>query len=496
VKNPSHLSSDRPTPIWNRIDTASLFLITLAAAAIRLPRLSSPATVVTDEYVYVPQACAYIRGLRACGLSGHLYELHPPLGKWLIGFGIRVFGDNPAGWRAASLVAGTLTVGLLYVLGRLTLRSTFGAIIASSALAVDFLHFVNSRIGMLDIFLTLFLVAAFLFLVLDRRSANVSRRGERPYARPWQLACGVSLGAAIATKWIGVAALAVILMVALAGDIRRTDLAGRKAQPWYKLFGPTTLYLIAVPAIVYLMSYVGRIDGAVFAWPWSSGSWPRRFIGQQINTMLLGHVELRGISHTYGAPPWSWPLLKRPFVYYFEETSGGMYREILGVGNPILWWPALAAVIGVAARWFRRRRFEGLEVVILGGFAAAYGAWFLFGLVRTGGFSFYMLPAVPFMYLALGWAAIRVTRTLAVSLTALLALATIALFLFYYPLLTAMPISYSAWEQRILLRGCEPADTQTMEASNNRTTTSRETPFGREQPDIRTGPPPIGWCWV
>ena len=39
-----------------------------------------------------------------------LHPEHPPLGKMLIAAGSLLFGDNPLGWRAASVLAGAVTL--------------------------------------------------------------------------------------------------------------------------------------------------------------------------------------------------------------------------------------------------------------------------------------------------------------------------------------------------------------------------------------------------
>jgi hypothetical protein len=85
-----------------------------------------------------------------CGVAGEVAQEHPPLGKWIIALGIRLFGPGPFGSRIGPAIAGTLTVLLVYVLARHLLRSAFGATIAAGLLAIDFLHFVESRTALLD----------------------------------------------------------------------------------------------------------------------------------------------------------------------------------------------------------------------------------------------------------------------------------------------------------------------------------------------------------
>src|SRR5688572_10940281 len=111
---------------------------------------------------------------RACAGSPS-WRAHPPLGKWLIGSGIALFGYEPAAWRIAAAAAGTLSVALVYLLAWRLFRPlaagravTAGAVAASGLLAIDFLHLVHSRVGMLDAFITLFVIGAVTFVVLDR----------------------------------------------------------------------------------------------------------------------------------------------------------------------------------------------------------------------------------------------------------------------------------------------------------------------------------------
>src|SRR4029453_11637057 len=121
-----------------------------------------PARVFFDGGYYAIQACEYIFGNgppchAEAGLP--LTGVHPPLGTWLIAGGIKIFGFRSGGWRVASLAAGTLTVVLVFLLARRVLRSTLAATVASGALAFDALHFIHSRIAMLDVFVTFFFAA-------------------------------------------------------------------------------------------------------------------------------------------------------------------------------------------------------------------------------------------------------------------------------------------------------------------------------------------------
>ena len=150
------------------MDAIAVVALTVLGGAMRLDGISHPGRFVFDEF-YAADACLYVLGPQPlCQTTREVSFVHPPLAKWLIGAGIWLFGFNSAGWRVAPLVAGTLSVALLYILARRILDSTFAACLAAGLLTFDLLHFVMSRTAMLDSFVVFFGLALFLGLQLDR----------------------------------------------------------------------------------------------------------------------------------------------------------------------------------------------------------------------------------------------------------------------------------------------------------------------------------------
>src|SRR5699024_7260734 len=101
------------------------------------------------------------------------YVVHPPLGKWLIGIGIDIFGaDDSFGWRFSVAIIGSLTIFLIGVIAWKLFRSAFFACVAAGLLSVDGEHFVHSRTSLLDIILMAFVLLAFYFVLLDREQTT------------------------------------------------------------------------------------------------------------------------------------------------------------------------------------------------------------------------------------------------------------------------------------------------------------------------------------
>ncbi|MDP9223720.1 MAG: phospholipid carrier-dependent glycosyltransferase [Actinomycetota bacterium] len=504
---------------WKGIDWIAMTSITAIGAALRLWRVSIPPAQIFDETYYAKDACWYVKtSARLCGTSSEQTTVHPPLGKWLIAVGIRFFGYNSFGWRISCVVAGTITIALLYLLARKVLNSTFGATFCAGLFAIDFLHFVQSRTSMLDVFVPLFGIAGVLFLVYDRdrlvtRLAASSQTfpGE-PQPEPgggtgsrsslldrrWRMAAGVCGGAATACKWSGALVLVALVMLSIAWEVSERRAEGL-SHPVLKMLdeegGSIMLWLVVLPVIVYGLTYMGRLDGWLLAWPWTQGSWLRALWERQLY-MESFHRHLTA-QHSYESPAWSWLLLKRPVSYYFTTTQGGKYDEIFASGNPFVWWATIPSLIYIAVVWVRSRDFTRPEGLILTGFLVTYAPWLLPQFGRPAIFVFYLLPTLPFMYLALGYVALRMGRSWeARAAQALFAAGAIVLFAFYYPLLAAVAIPQSDWNARISIftRCQKPVVGTTTNAitttiGGTRTTTSSTSSGSSDLP-------PTGWCWI
>lgn len=491
---------------WTRLDWAALALVTVGAAAVRLAGLARPVGLVFDEVFYAQNACRYVIGTAECGIDELASRAHPPLGNWLIGAGVKLFGYDEFGWRVAPAVLGAVGVALLFVLVRHLLRdaspgaATAGAFVAAGLLAGDFLHLVLSRVAMLDAMLTTLVIAAVLFAVLDRDRLRLARWERRPPGllsalalhRPWRLATGVAIGGAVAVKWSGAYVALGIIPLVVAWEIaaRRVvegDAVARlrrwRDAAWLALReeGPRTLALLGiVPVLVYLAAYIGRVPGEVIGPPWQEGTvW--RGIWDHQQAMLTFHTDLPG-SHPYESPPWSWLAVKRPVALFFAD-EGGAYREILAIGSPLAWLAGVGALAWAAFRlagaaW----RLERPELVLIVAAIATYLPWLALSGGRSQVFIWYILPTLPFLYGAAGLAVAAVWRRMAGRVATGTVLAgCLALFVFFFPVLTALPVSPDAWRSRMWLTDCERPGAPTLQLPDD---------------EINQGPPPSGWCWI
>lgn len=441
-----------------RRDLAVAVVLFLLAAGVRASALDSPPTRVFDEVWYARDGCLrWLDSQAACALEnfhapdrdvqaniaeyGEVTPEHPPLGKLLIGAPIEAFGFTPRAWRLAALLAGSLTVVLLFALVRLALRSVWLAGGTGLLLAVDYPLFIHSRLAMLDVFLALFTLAAFTCCFLDRAQIAARMRGEHSHQR-WRLAAGIAAGAAAASKPSGGAVAVGVLALVVGWEIAERRRGGHDPGGPVRAVGSVVLLLGVVPLVTYAATYAGLVDGSLLALPWSEEAWVRQWVDRQSHMLSL-HVDKPSTLSSR----WALPMTTAPQAYVFER-QGDSVREVLLFGNPLLWWGGFVAVLFVAFRWLRGRG-SAIAPVIVVGFLAAYASWLSATLTKTVAFLFYVVPVAPFVYLALAYAyaelpSSRASRAAAVGLVC----ASVGAFAFYLPILSARPLSVDAWRSR------------------------------------------------
>jgi dolichyl-phosphate-mannose-protein mannosyltransferase len=143
-----------------------LFLIVLAALAAHFSVIAYPAVPIGDENYYIQDANSIVNNHETLRVE------HPPLAKLLILAGIKLFGDNPWGWRTLPVLFGAITVILFYLLCRKLKMSRTAASIAAFLLAFENLSFLMSSVAMLDVYMVTFMMAAFLLYVCRRYAAS------------------------------------------------------------------------------------------------------------------------------------------------------------------------------------------------------------------------------------------------------------------------------------------------------------------------------------
>ena len=126
------------------------------------------------------------------------YEVtHPPLGKLILGLGIRLFGMTPFGWRFSGTLIGVLMLPALYYFLKKMFGGTIVPCCCTAVFAVDFMHYVQTRIATIDSYSVFFTILMYLFFWLY---LNADRTRRKSWLPPLALS-GLCFGLGAASKW-------------------------------------------------------------------------------------------------------------------------------------------------------------------------------------------------------------------------------------------------------------------------------------------------------
>ena len=360
-----------------------------------------------DEIYHARTAYEHLHGMAPYETS------HPPLGKVIMSWFVGIFGMTPFGWRFAGAMAGVLMLPAMYVLGKQMTKRTSIGFAAMAMMALDCMHFTQTRIATIDSFPVLFIILSWLFMLRFMQRDIIREPIKR--LLPDMALSGFFMGCGIASKWIGIysgAGLALVYFWTCVRHIRLRGMEGFKRVFCLCLW--CLLFFVAVPLCIYLLSYI----------PYFADKHPetlKEFLDlvwyanfDQKYGMFAYHSQPGlGMNHPYYSPWYEWPLIKRPMYYASPSfVPAGWSYAIFCFGNPAVWLTGLAGIAATVWVWVRRHfyRVEGSELrlhwqssswsvipaFVLVGLLAQYLPWVL---VPRGTYIYHYFASVPFLIL-------------------------------------------------------------------------------------------------
>ncbi len=399
-----------------------------------------------DEIYHGRTAYEFLHGL-------YSYEnTHPPLGKIFIALGITLFGMNPFGWRIIGTLFGIAMLPFLYLFGKRMTHNTPAAACACALFAFDFMHFVQTRIATIDVYITFFVIVMYYFMYCYCKLSFYDTSLKRTLLPLG--ACGIAMGLGLACKWTGVYAgigLAVLFFATLlrrykeylyakeqplgsTGGISHAAILQKFVPYTKKTIGFCIIFFVAIPALIYLLSYLPFVNA-------SQSGLLDRMVQNQIS-MLDYHGNLNA-THPFSSSWYEWPLMTRPVWYYsniVKETAEIHIREgISSFGNPLVWWAGIPALLCMLYLAIKKK--DGTARFLIVGYLAQYLPWFF---VNRIAFIYHYFPSVAFVVYMIVYSLIHFKKILSnrafIICLVVYGASAFALFLLFYPVLSGQPV--------------------------------------------------------
>lgn len=445
-----------------------LWALTLTATATRLFQLQLPAAVVFDE--------TYFRTFAGNYLDGHyFFDIHPPFVKLLFAGFANLFnisaeqlisGDPGAVvLRIVPALAGAALIPIVYILLRQFGLGRRVATIGAALVLLDNALLVESRFILMDSILLLAGLGALASYMAMRRAKAAKRW-------VWVIVTSLLIAILVSTKWSGLAIAGLLGLLWLVDGIRsRID--------WKLLLGEATTVLVIVTAVYIslFMVHFSLLTKSGEGDEFMSPKFQSLLVGSPVydkdarmafwdkftelnEEMYTAQNSLNDVTHPYASKWYSWPVQMRGVYYWQGQEVNGMRGHIYLIGNPVVWWGSIAAVITAFVIWLVRPRLLGTRQKLVAFLLAGYTVNFVpFMFIDRPMFLYHYLFALVFSILI---ACVLVSRLFdwqkrhygskAVEQTTWAILAvTLLAFMYFLPISYGLPLSEGDLMQRMWL---------------------------------------------
>lgn len=391
----------------------------LITKQVPLEIINTPQNImVFDEVYYAETALDYLHKI-APTLSEN-----PHLSTFIIAAGIAIFGETPFGWRIMPLLCGTLVLVIIYLFALQLFRQRKIALIAAFLLMFDFMHFSINRYALIEPEVTLFICLEYYFLyqyILANNVLDFKRASQN------LLYIGICLGLGLACKWTALFTLAPIGIVILLYVIRKAKLLDLP-----KLF-TYALSTIVIPSLIYILSFV----------PYSiitqQASLFELFVNAQKFMLWFHSTKINELHSMFlGSQWWSWPLIISPMNIYSLAPAPHQVISITLMGNPLIWWLGIPAIILITIYAIKQRQTNYLFIILL---TAAQLLPFIFISRISYIYYFYSVTLFWILSIAASIQLLLKSSTTRLSILVYIYLAgVVGLFVMFYPVLTGVEV--------------------------------------------------------
>jgi dolichyl-phosphate-mannose-protein mannosyltransferase len=421
---------------------ASEFAALFDEQAMTPDRISLENSTYFDEIYHARTGYELLHGLP-------VYEwTHPPLGKIFISLGIAIFGMVPFGWRIVGTIFGILMIPAIYLFAKRLFKHSWLAVVTCLLFTFDFMHFVQTRIATIDVYVTFFIILMYYFMY-KYYTMSFYDTPLRKTLVPLALS-GLCMGLGIASKWTGVYAgcgLAVLFFLTLFRRFREYSYAktkprgqtdGIQHEAVIQSFQSNTiktllwccLFFIVVPIIIYLLAYIPyvRCTGGGFA----------SILKNQADMLTYHSKTVLTSTHPFSSHWYEWPIMRRPIWYYSSAVSNTVKEGISAFGNPLVWWLGIAAFVYMIYLAIAKKDKTALFLIIA--YLAQLVSWIPVTRIT---FIYHYFPCVPFIVLMLGHSIYRLYQANHNYKYAAFVYAglVVVLFAFFYPVLSGLPMN-------------------------------------------------------
>ena len=321
-----------------------------------------------------------------------VYEwTHPPLGKVFMSLGIRAFGMNPFGWRVTGTLFGILMIPIMYLFAKRILKKSWLTIVTTLLFTFDFMHFAQTRIATIDVYVTFFIILMYYYMYKYYRMSFYDTPLKKTLI-PLGLS-GIFFGLAWASKWTGLYAavgLAVIFFYTVyeryqeyriamrtpkgntSGISHKTVIDNFRRNTLITL-GFCVVMFVIVPIVIYTMAYIPYMNT-----PSGHGL---KTVVENANSMYTYHSKTVAEStHPYSSHWYEWPIMYRPIWYFSNTLDSGLKQGISSFGNPAVWWLGIGALAYMTALTItiplKERKYFGVNKYYFAGIYALVFAVF------------------------------------------------------------------------------------------------------------------------